>query len=440
MGKRVYRDALAEYSYHPEQSTKTMFRDSQTGPLGGVSIPVEPGTPATNSVMNTGGKMEWGNIRGGFGLPETRAKNIDWHNASDLSGARNFEAVIDADGSGDYATIQEAIDAGATSIYVRKGTYTITEPIAPIAHNTTIIGEGWRETVIKAAFTGDAIIKYKAGIYYAVLENLELDGDNQVGSVGVEYNLNTLCTMKNCYVQQCADAGVKTVNFLQYSDITNCVFIWNGDYDIFTGANDAYGNLISDNYFGSATAGEISILLGTASAANKIVNNNFYYGGVGNIAIQVGSGAAENTIANNYFYGSGLGTFYAIEMNSAYHNVIEGNTIELVFGGGGCLDNHVIYLDDSGYNIISDNNINVSYTDDNDTHSGIILDGTSTYNAVNNNVVRSSNGAGQNLKYCIAEINGSANYNVFTGNVLSGAVTATLLVAGANSITGHNIV
>jgi hypothetical protein len=61
-----------------------------------------------------------------------------------------YDCVVDAAGYGDYTTLDAAVTAGETSIYIRAGSYTATGNITPAA-NTVIVGEGMEVVTIALA-------------------------------------------------------------------------------------------------------------------------------------------------------------------------------------------------------------------------------------------------------------------------------------------------
>ena len=68
-------------------------------------------------------------------------------NASYIIGGRLFEAVVDAAGTGDYTTIQQALDAGQKRIFIRNGTYVLKEDLI-ILSDILIVGEDKYNTII----------------------------------------------------------------------------------------------------------------------------------------------------------------------------------------------------------------------------------------------------------------------------------------------------
>lgn len=84
-----------------------------------------------------------------------------------LSGNGNtlnlYDAVVAADGSGDYTKISEAFAAGKTSIFVKKGIIQESAVIA-LPNTFSIIGESSSETIILFSGSGKFVIDGNAGV------------------------------------------------------------------------------------------------------------------------------------------------------------------------------------------------------------------------------------------------------------------------------------
>ena len=92
-----------------------------------------------------------------------------------------YDAVVDINGGGDFTDIESAIDDGAKSIFVRDGTYTLSEAIDVDQSGIEITGET-REGVIINGGSGayDAFVVTATGFS---ISNLTIDsvGDDQIG-------------------------------------------------------------------------------------------------------------------------------------------------------------------------------------------------------------------------------------------------------------------
>ncbi|MBC2694157.1 MAG: hypothetical protein HF982_02540 [Desulfobacteraceae bacterium] len=77
-----------------------------------------------------------------------------------------FDAVVAADGSADFLTIQEAIQSGEKTIFIKNGTYELTSELQ-LPDSTSLYGASWQHTII----TGSSRIK---GGSYIVIKNLKI--------------------------------------------------------------------------------------------------------------------------------------------------------------------------------------------------------------------------------------------------------------------------
>lgn len=88
--------------------------------------------------------------------------------------------VIDYTGNGDYKTIDDALNAGETKIFLRAGTYTLTK-IHTLAANTVIQGENWKDCIITGDYqfnlgTNDDIVLRDFTKQWADTTNYTIDG------------------------------------------------------------------------------------------------------------------------------------------------------------------------------------------------------------------------------------------------------------------------
>tara|TARA_Y100000310_G_C20695267_1_gene825228 strand:+ start:345 stop:1112 length:768 start_codon:yes stop_codon:yes gene_type:complete len=100
-----------------------------------------------------------------------------------LSNLRVYDAVVDVNGWGDYWQVDQAIDAGAISIFVRDGTYL---PFTIDNANTQVTGASWA-TIIDGATTSAAIDVN--GVDDCVIRNLQC---KTTGGEGNAYDAITI--------------------------------------------------------------------------------------------------------------------------------------------------------------------------------------------------------------------------------------------------------
>lgn len=123
--------ALADTALQPGTVT--------TGDISGTIAIAQGGTGQTtaNDALNALLPSQTGNA-GEF--LQTDGTNASWQ-PSTGSGQTLYEAIV-APSGGDYTTLQAAITGGATRIFVRNGTYTMTGNIT-VPADTIIVGESW---------------------------------------------------------------------------------------------------------------------------------------------------------------------------------------------------------------------------------------------------------------------------------------------------------
>jgi hypothetical protein len=80
--------------------------------------------------------------------------------------------TVDLTGNGDYTGLKEAIDDGATKIYVKSGTYLEATPISVTTNNVEIMGENIESTIIQFGENQDGLLIYAN---YCKIYNLTLD-------------------------------------------------------------------------------------------------------------------------------------------------------------------------------------------------------------------------------------------------------------------------
>lgn len=118
--------------------------------------------------------------------------------------------------NGDYGTIQDAINDGQTAIFVRNGTYLLTESIT-IPADTTITGENPGGVIIDC--DGSATLAYSGDLY-----NVIVNGDNVI--------------VENITVTDCENAlGAFHFNSANNSIVRNCNVEFSTRAAYFTGSS-----------------------------------------------------------------------------------------------------------------------------------------------------------------------------------------------------------
>ena len=178
--------------------------------------------------------------------------------------------------------------------------------------------------------------------------------------------------------------------------------------------------LIKDNNFkGSAIADIYSF----NNNGGSIANNNFGAPSQAGILMQNSDGLS---VYCNTFAGKGT----AINMIASEHNSMVSNILN------GTLQNGII-LDGSSYNTFTGNSIYNSGQLKNNSYSDIWLVNNSTYNSVSVNAIVAT---GINkTAWGILESSLSDDYNMYSGNTVTGQVSGAIGIKGLHSLRGANI-
>jgi hypothetical protein len=260
-------------------------------------------------------------------------------------GQELYDAIVDAAGGADYTDIQSAITAGHKTIYVRKGTYTLSANITFASPETVIVGESWDTVIACTSYQIDfnaqanSVIRNlkitstsTSNAVYAV----ELDGDNGLvencyfdGYFLVQGNtVSSGKTVDKCYVTGGADddAFLWAIRMTD-GKVTNCTIEDYGDSTgrpaaIYLQANSTAANNRIINIGGSSAQYNAS---GIAFDGNDNVITGNYIDGV-------------YTKSSNYAYAKGIFS----KSLSGGNTVITGNYIANIGTTGG-QDSHGIF-------------------------------------------------------------------------------------------------
>jgi len=288
--------------------------------------------------------------------------------------------VVASDGSGDYLTIQEGIDAlpaGGGIVHVKTGTYTITAPITFPNDSITLQGDG-TGTLITTT-TADINLIEVWGQTRIRIKDLYLYGDGLAkNNAGIEWVNTDSGSIENVLIENCGGVGL----YMEGSD----------------------GNLI----------------------LNPTIRDCWNWG----IMLLECDG---NTISNPRIcdiveddFGEG------IELNDSHRNIFDNCNVE------GC-EQEGIYFWASTYNnfeggmVLNNSHGNVN------VHAGIILDGNSTHNTILGNKSFDDKGV-HTQRYGIREAGVGDNFNIITNNTCTDNITAEVSTQGPNTINQNNMV
>lgn len=238
-----------------------------------------------------------------------------------------YDAVVDASGKGQFKTIQDAINAGKKSIFVRKGSY---DPIVITNSNTKIFGEynGASDedggvTIKSNGASFDAIIDINSGLTNINIKDIYVDATYANNGIK-DGNGTEAIFIEKCWIYNAIEAGIylvgtnnavisRTTVFNNYHEGIKCVntfdlrildsevssnkrdgllmeycrhshILGNKFYNNGTETNNTYSNIFLDENAGNYTL-------------NTIIANNIMFGGVGN---QVKYGVRETSANIDY--------------------------------------------------------------------------------------------------------------------------------------------
>lgn len=338
--------------------------------------------------------------------------------------------VVATDGTGDFSDIQTAINAlpaGGGVVYVKEGTYTITESLLITKSNVALMGAGAASKITCGTnFNDELIVLGDASTTYAgiIIESLLFDGNNTNQSAGVD-----LLWLRSK---------------INDSRIVGCWFQNSDTNGIDIDSNSARNHILSNTVTACTTDG----MTIDATNAGTIIQGNFVYSN-GDSGIYLAGSGGYTTIADNMCISNGedgiecRGGLTMITGNTCSSNEENGIYVysdHMNVTGNMCRYNKFngIQLYAADFNTISNNYVyNSSYENDN-TYSEIHLGNTSTYNIVSGNHCHADNVSHQ-AKYGIYEAAAADDYNLIVGNIVRGQQTDGILKQGANSIEANNI-
>lgn len=274
--------------------------------------------------------------------------------------------VVAADGTGNYLTIQEGIDAlpaGGGVVYVKEGTYTITSAIDLNKNNIALIGAGKSSKILTnsnitmlTSSNKSSLLIEKFWIYGA--------GSGNNSNYGVAFDTVFNSQVSDCWIEHCGMAGIvldsSDRNLFLGNNITTCsiagIYVYASDYNAFS-LNTIYSCQYGISLYESDynTIG-INIIYSNLNAGIRNFNANY------------------NIISNNQIYS----------------NVYEG-----------------VYLFGSSNNVISNNEVRDNDVNNTATYDGIIVSGN--YNLIE------CNRCMDNDRYEINIVTGALD-NIVSGN------------------------
>lgn len=159
-------------------------------------------------------------------------------------------AVVAQDGTGDFTTIQAAVNSLPSTggvVYIKEGTYIISTAITWTQDNIAIIGGG-NGTLVRA----DAnIAMISVGGPNAIIDRLRLNGNVQATSgISIGRNQGNIY-ITNCTIERINGPGVSIAGANNFPRIHNCYIFDNKSHGIHIAGGDdtiIMGNFIYDNW------------------------------------------------------------------------------------------------------------------------------------------------------------------------------------------------
>jgi hypothetical protein len=258
-----------------------------------------------------------------------------------------FDAVVAASG-GDYTTLQAAITAGATSIFIRDGTYAAVANIT-LPNYCHIVGESWNAIINLAGYTlncGD----------YNTIENLKILTSSNVNVIVIKTNTHIdhvfiedqrstnpsaqigMITDNNVAAIRCRLTNIQfDLTPLSSTDFSNKTAIWmqNAGSD-----NHFYANI----EFGGATTSQCRQLYHAGQSlvvTNSTWQNNGTAAGATIVSITGGDTSVSNCTLNSLTNG----VFTMTGVRSALDNLSVANaTQQINIQGNGSTVNNITSL------------------------------------------------------------------------------------------------
>lgn len=294
-----------------------------------------------------------------------------------------FLIVVASDGSGDYLTIQEGIDAlpaGGGIVHVKTGTYVITAPITIGVDDTTLEGD-FHGTAIETTTAGISMIVNNGHDRTTIRNLLIYGGGSAKNNAGIEWIGSHEGRIDNCYIQNCGGVG--------------------GGMGVYMEASD--GNLINNN----------------------VVRDCWNYG---IFLLECDGNIITNPIIYDILVGEEFGN--GILILDSNRNVMDNFIVE------GC-EQEGVYFYNSLYNNFEGSMVRNNSFGNVNQFSGIILDGNSTHNSIIGNKSIDDQGV-HSQKHGILEFGVGDNYNTILGNTCVGNITSEITTNGPQTEIGHN--
>jgi len=329
---------------------------------------------------------------------------------------------VGGSGSGNYTTIQDAINdsANGDAVYVYNGTYfeniIVNKSIYLVGENreNTIINGGGCDTVVTISADQVNVSGFNiqngndSGLFINHSPNSTVSGNTIINNhYGIHFWYSSNNTITENNISNNTDYGIY-ISFSWLESNNNTILdntISNNNYGIhleYSRNNTITENNISNNYYG--------IDLWDYSSNNTITENNITNNNYGiNLDSSISNNISDNTLINN-----------GISIDYSNINTVTGNYINNNYGYG-------ITLDSSNNNTITENNIT-------NNNCGITLDSSNNNIVTRNNIKNNGNGIGLSYSSSNTITENNITNNDFFGIKFEFSINNTII---ENNITNH---
>jgi surface glycoprotein (TIGR04207 family) len=217
------------------------------------------------------------------------------------------DVVVDADGNGDYTSVQNAIDNASSGDTILVNDSTYTESLTVSTSNLTIVGQSESDTVI------DGGLKVDTAVDGLTIESLTMMGDR-----GSSRTFYAASTVTNLTIDSVTFNGTESVGFAVYgNDFAGDVTIVDST---FTGYTDS-------SQWGTVSVSTKTGLDDVTFSGNDVTANTAMVAIDGNEGAS-GSKIATLTVTDNTFSGTTAGSAAAaaLAVTDAASSTIEGNS------------------------------------------------------------------------------------------------------------------
>lgn len=213
-----------------------------------------------------------------------------------------FDAVVAADGSGNYLTLTPALTAGHKRIFIKAGTY-VEAAITSAADDLYLIGENYNTVILQTTATGGGSVGYNFSGNRPYFSGLTFRGTNAVTTEYVLRVSGDQPTVERCRVDK-------------------------GKFVLIHGNSSATNLLVSNSYLDTTgtAAGFGSAVDGFSIYGSKVVNSFIF---TPNTSFVSPFGASNVQVDNCLIRGDKL----AIICNSISNSIIQSGIMTLNFDG-----------------------------------------------------------------------------------------------------------